>query len=77
MATATPGQPLTDDEARLATLQIIGSDITDIWTGDWHEALRTAAAIWSGEPVWTCRICNTPNSYWTDTCGHCAIYRAA
>ena len=76
--TPTPGpqQPLTDDQARLAALQIIGSDLTDVWTGDWHEALRAVSAIWSGEPVWTCILCSTPNSHWTDTCGHCNLFRA-
>lgn len=81
MATTTPAapyQPTDDNDARLAAFQILGSDITtpQTWNGDWHEALRTASALWSGEPVWTCRICHTPNSHWTDTCGHCAIFHA-
>lgn len=80
MATTTTGpqQPTTDTEARMRVFEIIGSDLGTpaAFTGDWHESLRTASALWSGEPVWTCRICHTPNSYWTDTCGHCDIFRA-
>ena len=46
--TATgPQQPITDDEARLAVFQIIGSDIDHAWTGDWHKTLRDTAARWS------------------------------
>ncbi|MEU9849235.1 hypothetical protein [Streptomyces sp. NPDC047985] len=79
--TTTPSQPAIDDtEARMRVFQIIGSDIYPdapaAFTGDWHEALRTTAARWAGEPTWTCRICETANSYWTDTCGHCDIFRA-
>jgi len=75
-AQAQAPTPATDDEARMRAFQIIGSDITDVWTGNWHESLRVASATWSGEPVWRCRHCNTPNSYWTDTCGHCDLFRA-
>lgn len=77
LPTATPA---TDDAARLLVDQIIGSDIypeaPTAFTGDWHEALRTASARWSGEPTWTCRHCQTANSLWTDVCGHCDIFHA-
>lgn len=50
--TTGPQQPITDAEARMRAFQIIGSDITpdlesDVWTGNWHKALQTAAARWT------------------------------
>jgi hypothetical protein len=37
---------MTDDEARLAVFQILGSDIDHAWTGDWHQTLKDTAAHW-------------------------------
>lgn len=49
-------KPATDDEARMRAFQIIGSDITpdlegQVWTGDWHQALRTTADRWAQLPT--------------------------
>lgn len=43
---------VTDDEARMRVFQIIGSDIgaSAAFNGDWHEALKTAAAHWYPTP---------------------------
>ncbi|MFC7261529.1 hypothetical protein [Streptomyces lutosisoli] len=53
MASTTPApqQPMSDGEARMRVFQIIGSDIYPdapaAFTGDWHKALKTAAARWT------------------------------
>ncbi|MEW1565726.1 hypothetical protein AB0454_22405 [Streptomyces sp. NPDC093509] len=47
---ATDLTTITDDEARMRTLQIIGSDIPPgiaAFTGDWHHALQATAARWA------------------------------
>ncbi|MFI2620368.1 hypothetical protein [Streptomyces sp. NPDC018584] len=47
MATPLPApyQPTSDDDARLRLAQIVGSDLDiNIWTGDWHDAIRDIAA---------------------------------
>jgi hypothetical protein len=45
--TPGPQQPISDAEARMRVFQITGSDIDSVWTGDWHQALKTAAARWT------------------------------
>lgn len=40
--TPAPYQPASDDDARIHVAQIIGSDLDlNVWTGDWHDTLRT------------------------------------
>ncbi|MFD9004415.1 hypothetical protein ACFV0T_26240 [Streptomyces sp. NPDC059582] len=54
MATTTDLTTITDDEARMRTFQIIGSDIppgTAAFTGDWHQALQATAARWTPTTV--------------------------
>lgn len=47
-----PYQPVSDDDARIHLAQIVGSDLdTPVWTGDWHQALRAAAARWTATPA--------------------------
>lgn len=44
LAAGPAPQPATDDEARMRAFQIVGSDIDQTWTGDWHKALKKFAA---------------------------------
>lgn len=50
MTTQTPApyQPANDDDARIHLAQIVGSDLNiNVWTGDWHDTLRTIAVRWT------------------------------
>ena len=74
LPTPGPQQPLTDDEARLAAFQILGSDIEHTWTGNWHQTLQQTAARWAvpHPDTRTCWFCGSDDNPATaSTCGFC------
>jgi len=45
--TPAPHQPANDADAREAARQILGDGFDHVLTGDWHQTLAEAAALWA------------------------------
>jgi hypothetical protein len=79
--TPGPQQPISDAEARMRVFQTIGSDIDGTWSGDWHQALKTASARWTQPTAdtphprtcWFCGSDDNPPTY--TVCGFCHHHR--